>query len=204
VPRGAEATAVRRGVRGARVVELPAGAAAASALPGFRAGETVVVLGLCGALRGLRAGDVAVYGRVVDAARTVDLDDRLIGALTSALPGATVVDACTTKHVVTLAAARAVLAQRFGADVVDMEATHLAAALGARGVPFAMVRVVSDDAARDLPRIEDAVDAAGRIRPLRLALAFARAPRAAVAFLRNVRGALAMLSDTARTIAPMQ
>jgi hypothetical protein len=204
VPRGAEAAAVRRAAGEARVVELPAGAAAAEALPDFRDGETVVVLGLCGALRMLRAGDVAIYGRVVDAARTVVLDAQLIGALTAALPGATVVDACTTKRVVTLAAARAVLAQRFGADVVDMEATHLAAALGARGVPFAMVRVVSDDAARDLPPIEDAVDAAGRIRPLRIALAFARAPRAVVAFVRDVRGALATLSDTARTIAEME
>ncbi len=203
VPRGAEAAAVRRAAGEARVVELPAGAAAAAALPDFRDGETVVVLGLCGALRTLRAGDVAIYGHVADAASTVALDVGLIGALTAALPGATVVDACTTKRVVTLAAARAVLAQRFGADVVDMEATHLAAALGARGLPFAMVRVVSDDAARDLPPIDGAIDAQGRVRPLQIALAFARAPRAAVPFVRDVRHALATLTDTARTIGGM-
>ena len=200
VPRGAEAAAVRRGVPGARVVELPAGAAAATALPGFGDGETVVVLGLCGALRTLRAGDVAIYARVVGATGPVALDARLIGMLTTALPGASVVSACTTKHVVTDAAARTALARRFDADVVDMEATHLVAALGARGVPFAMIRVASDDAARDLPPIENAVDAAGRIRALQIALAFARAPRAAFAFVRDVRRALATLSDTARTI----
>jgi nucleoside phosphorylase len=204
VPRGAEAAAVRRGATGARVVELPAGAAAASALPEFGAGETVIVLGLCGALRTLRAGDVAIYGRVVGAARTVPLDARLIGALTAALPGAAVVSACTAKRVVTIAAARTVLAQRFEADVVDMEATHLADALTARRVAFAMVRVVSDDAARDLPPIDGAIDAAGRVQPLLIALAFARAPRAAVAFVRDVRRALAALSETARTIAGMR
>ena len=200
VPHGAEAAAVRRGLPSARVVELPAGAAAASALPELGAGETVIVLGLCGALRTLRAGDVAIYGRVVDAARTVPLDARLIGALTAALPGAAVVSACTTKRVVTVAAARTVLAQRFDADVVDMEAMHLADALTARGVAFAMVRVVSDDAARDLPPIDGAIDAEGRLRPLHVALAFARAPRAAFAFVRDVRRALAALSDTARAI----
>ena len=69
VPRGAEAAAVRRARTSARVVELPAGGAAAGALPAFGADETVVVLGLCGALRRLRAGDVAVYGRIADAAQ---------------------------------------------------------------------------------------------------------------------------------------
>src|ERR1700736_6374858 len=157
VPRGAEAAAVRRAATGARVVEVLAGAAAASALPDFENGETVIVLGLCGALRTLRAGDVAIYGHVAGAARALPLDARLIGALSAALPGATVVNACTVKRVVTVAAARTVLAQRFDADVVDMEAAHLADALAARGVAFAMVRVVSDDAARDLPPIDGAV-----------------------------------------------
>ncbi|HEY6235571.1 MAG TPA: hypothetical protein VIW69_10760, partial [Candidatus Elarobacter sp.] len=181
MPRGAEAAAVRRGLPSARVVDLAAGAAAASALPELGPDETVIVLGLCGALRTLRAGDVAIYGRVVDPPRTVALDEALVGALKGLLPGAAVVSACTAERVVTLAAARAVLAQRFDADVVDMEAAHLAETLGARGVRFAMVRVVSDDPARDLPPIDGAIDAAGRLRPLHVALAFARAPRAATA-----------------------
>ena len=59
-----------------------------------------------------------------------------------------------------------------------------------------MVRVVSDDAARDLPDIGDAIDAQGRVRPGRVALAFARAPRDAFAFVRGVRRALAALTET--------
>ncbi len=199
-PRGAEAAAVRRGAS-ARVVELPAGAAAASALPQLDADATVVVLGLCGALRGLRAGDVVIYGRIVDGERTFALDTQLIGELREALPGAAVVRACTADRVVTTVAARAVLAQRFDADVVDMEAAHVASALAARGVRCAMVRVVSDDASRDLPPLGDAIDATGRVRPLRVALAFARSPRAAFAFVRDVRRALATLAGIARTIA---
>lgn len=200
VPRGAEAAAVRRAAPAARIVELPAGAAAASALPPFDDGETVVVLGLCGALRRLETGDVAIYARVADNERTSVLDRALIDSLIAALPSALVVNACTAERVVTKAAARAPLARRYEADVVDMEGTYLAAALGALGVRFAMVRVVSDDASRDLPAIGDAIDAQGRLRPGRLAVAFAGAPRAAFAFVRGVRRALATLTETTQAI----
>lgn len=204
VPRGSEAAAVRRAQPAARVVAVPAGAAAASALPAFADDETVIVLGLCGALRRLETGDVAIYARVADGARAAVLHRPLVDALSAALPGAFVVNACTVDRVVTAGAARAPLARRFDADVVDMEGTHVAGALAALGVRFAMVRVVSDDGSRDLPPIGDAIGADGRVRPLPIALAFARAPRAAFAFVRNVRRALATLTDTARSLARME
>ena len=200
VPRGSEAAAVRRAAPSARVVALPAGAAAAAALPPFEDRETVVVLGLCGALRRLETGDVAIYARLADDARSHELDRSLVDALSAALPGALVVNACTAERVVTTVAERTAIARRFNADVVDMEGTHLAAALGARGVRFAMMRVVSDDASRDLPPIGGAIDAQGRVRPPAIALAFARAPRAALAFVRDVRRALAALTDTTRAL----
>jgi len=200
VPRGPEAAAVRRAGTSARIVELPAGAAAAGALPEFAPGETVVVMGLCGALWRLKAGEVCVYGRLVDAASDLALDPELVDALSRRLPSASVVNACTTNRVVTSVTARSALAQRFNAEVVDMEGTYLAAALGARKVPFAMVRVVSDDPSRDLPPIEDTIDEQGRIRPLALAFAFARAPRAAFGFVRDVRAALATLTETVRAL----
>lgn len=204
VPRGAEAAAVRRARSSARVVEVPAGAAAAAALPDFAPDEAVIVLGLCGALWRLKTADVAIYGRVADAAHAFIPDPPLLDALTAALPGATVVNACTSKRIVTTAAARTALAERFNAAVVDMEGTHLAAALALRGVRFAMVRVVSDDASRDLPPIADAIDGQGRVRALRLAAAFARTPGAAFAFVRDVRRALAALTVTARTVGGMR
>jgi hypothetical protein len=210
VPRGAEARAVRRGARGARVVEIPAGPAAASALPAFDAGETVIVLGLCGALRRLRAGDpvyerlfadVAVYARVAGDAGTFALDAGLVDVLAAALPGALVVQACTSNRVVTKVAARAALARRFGADVVDMEGARLAAALDAGGVRYAMVRVVSDDASHDLPPLDDVIDAQGQLRLSRVAVAFARAPFDVFSFAYGVRRALNELTQTARTVA---
>jgi nucleoside phosphorylase len=199
VPRGAEADAVRHAVPQLTVVNP--GAAAAESLPEFAPGESAVVLGLCGALVGLSVGDVAIYASVRDNARTFHLDPLLAGTLAAALPQASVVTAFTSRRVVTQVEVREVLAHRFEADVVDMEGTHLAAEFAARGVPCAMVRVVSDDATRNLPPIENVIDAKGRIRPLYLALAFARAPAAAVHFVRDVRAALAGLTEVARTVA---
>jgi nucleoside phosphorylase len=199
VPQGAEANAVRVVVPRAAIVAP--GAASGASLPAFAAGETAVVLGLCGALSESSVGDVVIYARVRDNARRFELDPRLVEALQHALPSARVVTACTTRRVVTRVEARQALAQRFEAAVVDMEGTHLAAEFAARGVRCAMVRVVSDDASRNLPPIENAIGPDGRLRPLYLALAFARAPRAAVRFVRDVRTALATLADTARTIA---
>lgn len=201
VPAGAEARAVRRTVPDALVVSPGAASAQLSA---FEAPHGVVVVGLCGALRELRAGDVVVYRRIAGAAGTIELAGVRAAALTSALPGAQLVTACTSDRVVTRRVARAELARRYDADVVDMEGTHLAAALTERGIPFAMVRVVSDDAHRDLPPIEDAIDASGRLRPLRIALAFARAPRAAFAFVRDVRAALRVLADVAAASAAVR
>jgi uridine phosphorylase len=203
VPHGAEAAAVRRARTAARIVEVPAGRACVNALPEFDDSETIVAMGLCGSLWRLKTGDVAIYSRVTGASRTLELDPALIDELTGELPHAVVVNAYTAKRVVTSVVARTVLAQRFNADVVDMEAAHLADGLSARGIRFAMVRVVSDDASRDLPPIGDAVGADGRLAVLPVALAFARAPRAALAFVRDVRAALRVLTASARAITPI-
>ena len=157
----------------------------------------MVVAGLCGALGDLRVGTVVVYDGVGDASHACYPCDASIAA---AIPNARRVAAYTADHVVTEVAERRALAARFGAQVVDCEGTHLAAALAARGARVVMVRVVSDDASRDLPDIGDAIDEAGRVRPLHLAFAFACKPRAALAFIGDVRRALRELTRLARTL----
>lgn len=199
VPRGAEARAVRKRNPNACIVEVAAGAQAGTLLPEIAAGELVVVLGLCGALRDRRVGDVVVYRRVADGTAAIDLDAALREELAPVL-GATIVDAWTADHVVTTVTERAALASRSQADVVDMEGTHLARALVARGVRIAMVRVVSDDASRDLPALERAIRANGTIDVVRIAWAFVRSPRAAFAFARDVRSALSRLGETAAAV----
>ncbi len=161
----------------------------------------IVVMGLCGALRGLRAGASVIYRDVVDEGGTHAFDGNLVAALHASLPAATLVHACTVSRVVTRAAERAALAAAYGADVVDMEGTHLARALAARGRACVVVRVASDDPSYDLPPIEDAFDPDGAIRPLHMLRAFASRPAAAVRFIRDVRRSLAVLGAVATTIA---
>jgi hypothetical protein len=200
VPRGAEESAVRRAVPQAAVVAIRAGASAAQ-LPEHLPAGPIVVMGLCGALRGLRAGACVIYRDVVDELGRYTFDAELVAALHARLPAATLVQACTIDHVVTRATERAALAAAYGADVVDMEGTHLARALAARGRASLVVRVCSDDPSFDLPPIEDAFGGDGAIRPLRLALAFASRPRAAVRFVRDVQRSLSALGGVARTVA---
>jgi len=194
VPRGAEAAAVKRA--GGRVVELTAGARAAERLPEVLTAERIVITGLCGALGTIPTQRVVVYEAAVDGERWFSCD----ASLADALPGAQRVVGYTAGSIVTSSREKRALAARTGAHVVDMEGTPLAAALAARGVRFAMVRVVSDDAGHDLPPIDAAIDARGTLRPERLALAFARAPVAAARFVRESLGALRTLERTTRDI----
>jgi len=206
VPRGAEAAAVRRALASTRsdatprLIALPAGRAAAAALPSDIE-EPIIVTGLCGALRGYNVGDVVVYRRICDAGGSIDLDAAAAAAVATILPDASVVDACSTDHVVTTVRERRDLAARYAADVVDMEGAQLAAALVARGRRFAMLRVVSDAAWRDLPPLERAIDARGRLDPIQIAFAFVRRPAAALVFVRDVRTALAALTVAVAAVA---
>jgi nucleoside phosphorylase len=200
VPRGAEAAAVRCAQGQARVILVAAGAASAAALPAFDGDERVVVLGLCGALRGLTVGDVVIYREVASSAAALAPDAALADALAAALPSAHRVRACSADHVVTRRAERAAYAGRYDADVVDMEAAVLAPVLAKRGVRYAMVRVVSDDAGRDLPALDGAIRPDGGLDFMRLTAAFVRDPRGAWHFARDARRALRVLTETARAL----
>jgi hypothetical protein len=199
VPTGAEERAIRRAAPNATIVAIRAGASAAS-LPENIPEGPIIVMGLCGALRGVRTGDAVVYRDVADEAGRYAFDGELVDRLRTTLPSATIVRAVTADHVVTRATERAALAAAFNADVVDMEGTHVARALAARGRASLVVRVASDDPSFDLPPIEDAFAPSGAIRPLHLARAFASNPAAAARFIRDVGIALKTLGRIAATL----
>jgi len=201
VPKGAEERAVRHGAPNAAIAAIRAGARAAS-LPDELPAGLIVVLGLCGALRGLRTGDCAIFRDVVDELGRFTFDEELVAEMHARLPSARLVHGCTVDHVVTRVTERAALAAAYSADAVDMEGTHVARALAARGRPALIVRVASDDATYDLPPIEDAFDPNGTIRPLHLARAFAAHPAAALRFIRDARRSLAALGAVAAALSP--
>lgn len=143
----------------------------------------VVSFGLAGGLDySLRPGDVVVGDTVVDGATRRDAHSRLADVLeegiatagVSAVLGAIVgVD----RPAMDLAA-KAALREASKAIAVDMESHVVAAYAEARKLPFAVVRAISDPAARALPPLavkaitpEGAVDVIGVMREL------IRAPR---------------------------
>ncbi len=187
---------MRRAAPAATIVGIRAGASAAQ-LPDALPAGPIVVMGLCGALRGIRTGAIVIYTGAVDETGRYTFDGEQVAQLHARIPQATLVHACTIDHVVTRATERVALAAAYNADVVDMEATHLARALAARGRASLVVRIASDDPSFDLPPIESAFTASGKIRPLHLARAFITHPSAAVRFIHDVRQALNTLAQTA-------
>lgn len=204
VPHGAEHRAVRRALAGsaaaASVLPVPAGAASVGALA-HAAGTSFVIVGLCGALDpALRVGDVVVCESASCDGRTFAFEPAF-SAHVAGLVGGRVGRALTVDRVVTSTGERAELFREHGAQVVEMEGFHLGRRLAEQGCAAAMVRVVSDDASRELPEIGAAIGQDGRVRPLALVRAFAASPGAAVRFIADVRRALAVLeATTARLI----
>jgi adenosylhomocysteine nucleosidase len=146
--------------------------------------SAVLSVGFGGALvEGLAAGDLVTSAWIhtdseVDEVLRADPD--WLGRLTTfteaaglrVRQGASV----TAARMVTDPEQRRRLAQRFNADVVDMEGYWLAEACAACGVPFVSVRAVSDTAEEHHPVLERALDG-DHVRVGRAVLGFAARPR---------------------------
>lgn len=199
VPRGAEASAVKRGWRAPRpaLVDVPAGARAGTALSEELPATTALVLGLCGAVDpALRVGETVVYASIADGDDAIELDREL--ALSCAvLLGLAPLGAASVARVIGSVAAKAAIRAATGAAVIDMEAASLARALHRRGIRVAMVRVVSDDAQNVLPNLDNVYDATGALRPFALAASLARTPRRSYFFVARVLQSLRALRLTA-------
>jgi adenosylhomocysteine nucleosidase len=169
-----------------------------------RAAEAVIALyapkviwsaGFAGALDpGLRVGDIIQPRRVINAGDGSSVDLNRGGGV------------LVTFSAVASAAQKAKLRDSFGAQAVDMEAASVARAAEARGVGFAVVKVISDEFDFSFPAMERFVDPSGRflegrftrfvaLRPwlwprvLRLARNSGRASRALCDWLRKMDAA---------------
>lgn len=123
----------------------------------------LVSTGFCGALdESLQTGQVVMAGRVCEE-----------GAAPAPGEGPMVLG---VDRVIMAAAEKKGLRESTGADIVDMESHELRRVADERGMKFLAVRVVTDDARRDLAiDFNRARDGEGRFQPWRaLALALAR------------------------------
>jgi nucleoside phosphorylase len=207
VPRGAEADAVRRAAARARsnvrVVEtgigpIAAGRAADEAIAAAPVG-TALVTGLCGLLSpSFSVGDALVYGEIARGrdgiALTLERD--LSGALATKIPHAqTGIRALASERIVTSAREKTELGERMSADAVDMESLAIVERLQQRNVPVAVVRVASDGSNDTLPELDRALDGAGGMDGLALALAMLRRPASGFRLAVNGTRALRALRD---------
>ena len=178
--------------------------------------EALIVAGLAGGLDPkLRVGDAVLYDLCYDA-RSVDLwrrtaaypedlaaiatDEPLSGFLSGALTrsGLPFVQApgITAGRIITDAKEKLALGAHYGAAAVDMETYEALSACARFGLPAAALRVISDEAGRDMPDFNRVYKADGRINGWRTFAALAARPSAALRLLMTVRPALQSLKAT--------
>lgn len=138
---------------------------AAEAVIAIYAPKLIYSAGFAGALDpALKVGDVVRPRRVVNATdgSSVNLDQGE-GVL-------------VTFGSVASPEQKAKLRDSFGAQAVDMEAAAVARAAAARGIGFAVVKVISDEFDFSFPSMERFVDSSGQFRAGRFALVTALRP----------------------------
>ncbi len=142
--------------------------------------DAVLVVGLCGGLKeSLPGSRLVLYTGCLSTANgqaalecSPSITHRLRELLNAQGMACDAVVGITSARIAVTAEDRLGLAQA-GADVVDMESYEILAAANRAGLPTAVLRVVGDTAAQDLPDFNQALDAQGAIdgrKALRIAL----------------------------------
>ena len=197
VPAGVESRAVKRALKQVpnrpQVVEIPAGPQAVKRFlktweePQLFQSGGIVLMGLGGSLSPeFDVGDGVLVERVFEAnSSAVYKCDRTLTAQIATQLGIPMGVGVTCDRVITTAAEKRQLRDRFGANVVDMEGAALLKELPK--CKIAILRIISDDCHHDLPDIANAIGANGSIQVIPLTLGLLRHPFAA---LRLIYGSL--------------
>jgi hopanoid-associated phosphorylase len=178
-----------------------------AALSAIEAADAVISFGLAGAVDpGLAPGDWIVATEVVGEDGAWAADPRWTKALVAALQPRAHGRLLGGDAMLVSAAAKRAARDRFAAVAVDME-SHLAARAAARlGAPFAAIRVISDDAQRDLPAaVRVGLNPDGSMAMGRVLWALARDPGQLPALIRTGRDAgraFRALADGRRLLGP--
>ena len=163
------------GVRAAATGEGPRRAARRAAeLCDLHRPSVLLGAGVAGALTSdLAFGEILVARRVCDASGDAPRPDAALSERAASVPGIRGGALFSADRMVVAARERAELAARFGDDpaAVDMESAGWARVAHARGIPYVVVRAVSDTADEDLPAyLSRCYDPEGGIRRARVVL----------------------------------
>ncbi|MBO0860373.1 MAG: hypothetical protein J2P21_18230 [Chloracidobacterium sp.] len=184
--------------------------------------DALIIAGLAGALDpGLRVGDAVLYNLCYDArainfpihehpnhedlremVSTTAGDDLLARFMCEALTRANVsfimAPGITAGRVVTEAKDKLALGARYGAAAVDMETFQTLSACASLDLPATALRVISDEAVRDIPDLNRIYNADGRINGCLMASVMIARPSAALRLMLTVRSALQSLRESLR------
>ena len=201
VPQGAEYQSVCRGLSKARVndveiIAIPIGVKFVDRLLAdyknkLQNSEGVLIIGLGGSLiDAYSAGDSVIVNACQDLnGKIVELDPKLTTKIQQKL-GIASVAGLTSDRVITQASEKLTLARTHQASIVEMEGFGYATQLQQRGIPVAMLRVISDDVHHNLPNLNRAIDSQGNLKTLPMAIALIKQPIAAINL---IKGSLAGL-----------
>jgi adenosylhomocysteine nucleosidase len=151
----------------------------------------VISIGIAGALSPLRkVGDVVIADQVFSRSENWRCNEKWRVALTARLPQAHIGPLFGSDAILADAAAKTALHDSSGALAVDMESHVAARFAAARALPFAALRVISDDAVHILPPAAlVAMRPDGGIAAGRVLLSLVKNPLQIPALIRTARAA---------------
>lgn len=115
--------------------------------------QALLSFGIAGALaQNLRPGMLMIGRAVITREGCITTDERWSMSLAQRLAGAIIADIVGQDDIVASVAAKRALHETTGASIVDTESHVVAQMARAHAIPFAVMRAVSDPAARGLPR----------------------------------------------------
>ena len=171
--------------------------------------DALVVAGLAGALDpNLKTGDAVVfdicYNARTDNGTLIACDDKLSQLISETLVesgqecfrGAGV----TVDRIITRASEKIDLGARYRATAVDMETYDSLSVCADFGLSATALRVVSDDAASDLPDFNRAIKPDGQMNSWRMAAAIMMSPINSIRFLLSIKRVLSSLRSSLQTI----
>jgi nucleoside phosphorylase len=182
--------------------------------------DALIVVGLAGGIDPkLGMGDSVLYDLCCDARATdfppashstqkeagrIASDTRLSNRLFDALRAAHVIcvrgTGVTVSRIVTESSDKLALGARYDAAAVDLETYEAIVACVDFNLPAAALRVISDEAGRDIPDFNRAYDADGRMYWPGMAAAMLSRPAATIRFLLNIRRVLNSLKENLRVV----
>lgn len=209
VPQGAEYQAVCRGLKQARrqkedlyqveqvknpeVVSIPIGMNNVQQVLADRVfkvtkPQTVLIMGLCGSLvPQYSVGDAVLYQSCWNLDHEyLNLDISLNTIIQQKL-AVDLVTGLTSDRLIYQSKEKQNLSQQYPVSVVDMEGYGYIKELQHRGISVAMLRVVSDDLAGNIPDLTKAIDQDGNLQGFSMAIALLQQP---VAATRLIKGSL--------------